>query len=281
MLPRSQSAAESNHISQAEPLLTMNEDQKSCRVDCNFAFRVECHDEGIDCYNRRLSNGDMVPRSTSPTQQPWLDMVDNHLSWDKTGTPFISFFRSWERVLRWREWRIKNQAGWYGRPAENVVVIAVWLGGMQNVYSAHRAATKLGYKKNSPDTRRSLGNYDGEVLVQGSILESEHRILALFHGNQRELESVQLEPMSTRNETVTVRVPYQSLVAPGELAEGANERLRLEVFKRMGVTRDDARYCMLVLALHGKELTARESDGRVVVEDTSSAERKCYSFLIV
>lgn len=259
----------------------MDEDQESCRIDCKFGFRVECHHGELDCYNQMLSDGDMIPRSPSPAQQPWLGMVDNHLSWNRAPTPFISFFTSYKRAMKWRDGRIKQQARDFKRPAENVVVIAVWLGGMQNVYSAYKAATLLNYTKDSNDNRRKPGYFVDEVLVQGSILESEHRILALFHGNLRGTQSVELKPEPNGTETVTVEVPYQSLVAPGELAEGANERLRSEVFERMGDVHDHSGYCMLVLALCGREFSLLESGGRIVVEDNSSVERKCYKFVVV
>jgi hypothetical protein len=48
------------------------------------------------------------------------ETLDIHLSWTPLSTPFISFFSSWARAVRWRKWLIEKNA-------RNVVIIAVWL----------------------------------------------------------------------------------------------------------------------------------------------------------
>lgn len=249
--------------------------QFACRVECDIAFRVEFQDGGAHYNNQTLALNGIERRGPFVFSGCWLDVVDDHLSWTLTNTPFMSLFRSWERALTWRAWGIKRY-----RP-ENVVVIAVCLRGMENVYCAHTAAKFLGYEEGSEDPRRKLENHEDEVLIQGIMPESELRILAMFHGNLPWTQSVELKPVSNDNETVTVRVPYHSLVAPGQLAdESANEWLRLEVFKRIDNV-NEFWFCMLVLALYGSEFIVRESEGRIVVEDISSTERRLYYFVTV
>lgn len=82
--------------------------------------------------------------------------ADAHLRWDMAQpSPFISFFSSYERVLRFRETLIMN------KQAFNIVIIAVWLRDEDELYDASALASYLGH--------RDLTNYKDEYLVYDSI----------------------------------------------------------------------------------------------------------------
>lgn len=82
--------------------------------------------------------------------------ADAHLRWDMAQpSPFISFFSSYERVLRFRDTLIMN------KQAFNIVIIAVWLRDEDEVYDASALARYCGHT--------DLTNYRDEYLVYDSI----------------------------------------------------------------------------------------------------------------
>lgn len=82
--------------------------------------------------------------------------ADAHLRWDMAQpSPFISFFSSYERVLRFRETLIMN------KQAFNIVIIAVWLRDEDELYDASEMAKYFKYKETA--------NYKDEYLVYDSI----------------------------------------------------------------------------------------------------------------
>ncbi len=60
--------------------------------------------------------------------------------------------------------------------AQDVVIIAVWLKDLPNVYSAYDVAHALQF------SGRQLGQDRDEILVCGGIFADSYRILALFRG---------------------------------------------------------------------------------------------------
>ncbi|KAJ2987847.1 hypothetical protein NUW58_g4286 [Xylaria curta] len=139
-------------------------------ADLGVGFRVE--GDGNNTF--RGSLGSMVSRD--PLRSVDINTFRDHFDWNcYTGGPFISFFGEWDRALGWRQMLIDN--GW-----QNIVVIAVWLGG-RHVWDAHSVARDLGCP--------NLQQHRNEYLLYGGIAADEYRILAMFHGDHK-LEPVKL-----------------------------------------------------------------------------------------
>ena len=112
-------------------------------------------------------------------RNPWRDLDDDafrdHLTWgSRRAGPLISFSTNWNSAMGRRKRFIEERA-------QNVVVIAVWLGGLE-VYDAYDIA---GYLRMDPEQHLD------EFLLHGTIPADSYRILAMFHGNL-ELEDVAL-----------------------------------------------------------------------------------------
>ena len=233
----------------------MNAEKDACRTKCDIAFRVECQDEWHNNYNLSYDAGNLIPRAQNAISQQWLQRhwlqaVDDHLSWTPTDTPFISFTTSWKSALRRRKWLIND------RGAEEVIVYAVSLKGMQNVYSAYEAASLCGYRENSEDRRRKLAYHQSEVLVEGSIPATENRILALFLGNEIAEENVSLR-LEPNVQPIVAKIPYGSLFVAGDASQ--TEQLKQEVLNNTG-TNDADTFRALVLALCGRPTTSGDLD---------------------
>lgn len=155
-------------------------------VAANIGFRVEFTEVRNRFYNESLDPaGGMYPRTGSVSHELWWDACHSHLSWDRQrATPFISMFRTWERVTRWRKHMLL-------KGARDAVIIAVWLKGKPGIYDAHDMAIQLGYD------RETVRNHEGELLLQGHIDSEEGRILAFFRGDSLSDDSnVRLSPLS-------------------------------------------------------------------------------------
>ncbi|KAF5018644.1 hypothetical protein F66182_9370 [Fusarium sp. NRRL 66182] len=206
--------------------------------EVGIGFRVECRDEASRLFNSRLSNkGDMLPRGRRMTGS-FEEATDAHLSWTRIDTPFISYFRTWERAMRFRR-RLLDRGG------KGIVVIAVWLKGLV-VYDAHSIATSLGYPSVLPSGmghRQRLEHHIDELLVKGGIRSWEYRILACFTGDSLEYESIMSppprRPFGYRFSSLVGRVPIGSLTGIHAPCENLMQELAAEVYSLAGV-RDEA-----------------------------------------
>lgn len=100
-------------------------------------FRVEVHDAGHRNENNsfRSDKGSMVARN------PWRGLDESafrdHLTWkSRRAGPLLSFSSSWERAMKRRETFIHQGA-------QDVIVIAVWLEGLE-MYDAYDHRSPLG-----------------------------------------------------------------------------------------------------------------------------------------
>ncbi|KAI1740246.1 hypothetical protein F4680DRAFT_448006 [Xylaria scruposa] len=140
------------------------------RTNPTLGFRVEFN--GNSTF--RGSPGSMIPRD--PERGLDYDAFRDHFDWScRSGGPFISFFGEWTRVMRWRRRMVELRK-------RNVVVIAVWLDGLE-VFDASGIARDLGCPE--------LSWYENEYLLHGGIHGEQHRILAKFRGDD-DLEPVTL-----------------------------------------------------------------------------------------
>ena len=104
------------------------------------------------------------------------DTFRDHLTWrSRCPGPFISFTTNWNSAMKRRKTFI-NQG------AQNIIVIAVWLEGLE-VYDAYDIARYL--RMGRPEQHLD------EFLLHGTISADSYRILAMFYGNL-ELENVAL-----------------------------------------------------------------------------------------
>lgn len=101
---------------------------------------------------------------------------DHHLSYSKDHlTPFLSFFSSWKRALKWyRAFRTEGR--------NEVSITALWAKDLGNVYDAEAVARALGFRDgDGANPRRMLRNHVGEFLVHGGVVDA-YRFLAVFRG---------------------------------------------------------------------------------------------------
>ncbi|PIG79218.1 hypothetical protein AARAC_011830 [Aspergillus arachidicola] len=197
----------------------------------SILFRAECSanisfDEGYLCSRRTVYQG-------APSRQDF----DDHLSWKRTPTRFLSFFSSWRRALNWRE-DLENQG------ELDVVVIAVWAKDLAGVYSAEEVACRLGYFDMGLDPRRRLRNHHKEYLVEGGIAADEYRILAKFEGGGPERNVIFASP------TYQISTTIPSEYFPGRRSNNALGDLEDEIYRHLGI-RDDMKRDELVKAITG------------------------------
>lgn len=133
----------------------------------SILFRAECSAntsfrEGYLCARRTIYGGAPL----------WQDFND-HLSWKRKPTRFLSFFSSWGRAMKRRE-DLENEGG------KDIVLIAVWAKNLAGVYSTEEVAHRLGYSDAGLNPRRRLRNHHDEYLVEGGIAADEYRILAFW-----------------------------------------------------------------------------------------------------
>ncbi|KAM9877596.1 hypothetical protein VDGL01_08332 [Verticillium dahliae] len=149
-----------------------------CRFPLQVGFRVEVHDAEHQSENNtfRRGEGSMVARD--PSRDLDDDAFRDHLTWgSRRAGPLISFTSNWNRAMERRKRFIEDKA-------QNIVVIAVWLEGLE-VYDAYDVARHLPMKR--PEQHLD------EFLLYGNICADSYRILAMFHG-VLEPENVTLSP---------------------------------------------------------------------------------------
>lgn len=145
-------------------------------VDALIGFRVECHDKSCRAASQHFINLSSIRSRGYISDDDFWQAAENHLSWKPVRTPFVSFFRSWERALKWREHLIE-------RKGKGIMIVAVWLKDLSGVYNAYNIAQCLidhQGPSSSSGLRRNLAYFRGELLVQGGIDYTEYRILACF-----------------------------------------------------------------------------------------------------
>ncbi|KAF5000175.1 hypothetical protein FGRMN_1989 [Fusarium graminum] len=216
-------------------------------IEALIGFRVECQDEGEWFSNRHLLNeGDLLPHGcvlTTSYREGFREAADSHLTWKKRyDSPFISFFRSWDKAMGWRKWMIKNGG-------KDIVIVAVWLGGL-TVYDAYAVARWLGYPPEpwqyDPE-RRCIRYHSDELLLLGGIRAEDYRVLACFYVNGLETERALLSPLNNGN----VLIPRNGLATFGNTNLTASERLAHEMYSLTGVW-DSTKLSRLIQAMCGQ-----------------------------
>ncbi|PYH52386.1 uncharacterized protein BO96DRAFT_437954 [Aspergillus niger CBS 101883] len=184
--------------------------------------------------NTNFREGYLCARRTIYEDPPSWQEFDNHLSWKRKYTRFLSF-GTWKRAMQ----RLKNLES---KGERNVVMIAVWVKGLAGVYSAEEAASGLGYSDTGRDRRRKLWHHRDEYLVEGGIAADEYRILAVFEGGGPEHEIVFECPL--------YRVPAMipSGFFPGRRSGNALQDIVDEIYSHSGVF-DDMKRDELVKAI--------------------------------
>ncbi|KAI1057404.1 hypothetical protein LB505_009021 [Fusarium chuoi] len=233
-------------------------------VDAPIGFRVECHDENGDFASQHSINLSSIRPRCYISDDGFWQAAEDHLSWKHIRTPFVSFFRSWERALNWRENLIE-------RGGRGIMIVAVWLKDLSGVYDAYNIAQRLVARQNpNSDSRlrRNLDNCRGELLVQGGIDYMEYRILACFEGDSLEIERRSISPLLKFPEhKLVVPIPRGTLPIYGNSNLSITHQLEYEMLSLTGV-RSDAKLCALVLALCDCEMEMKEENKKMTLKAT-------------
>lgn len=112
----------------------------------------------------------------------------------------------------------------------DIVVIAVWVKGLAGVYSAEEAASRLGYSDTG--LQRKICHHRDEYLVEGGIVDTEYRVLAIFEGGG--------PPRNIVFECSFYWIPatLPSGFFPGQRSHNALRGIEDEIYSHSGV-RDD------------------------------------------
>jgi hypothetical protein len=189
-------------------------------------FRTECHDRNSAAYNSTFWNHNIVSRS--PHIPLTREAFDNCLSWKKVNTPLIPFTRSWERAMRRRQ-RLLQDGN------KEIVIIAIWAKGLQNVYDASEVAKMLRCNNDG----RNRWNHDGEYLVHRGISADDYRLLAVFNGQKEQRLDLDMPGLTG---SITVPDGFMS-TAPG--ATG-NEKLQNTIYMYTGIRGESAQLWYLI-----------------------------------
>ena len=225
----------------------------STPVDEFIGFRVECQSATRGTATRHLlnNNGGICP-DVFPAMYNFWDKANDHLSWARVPSPFVSFFRTWERAMNWRENLITNRVG------RGIRIIAVWLKGLTRVYDAYEIALCLGYPSAEVGVRPRLENHKDELLVEGGIHGDDYRVLAIFNGNILGEEDIGLKPLAIDPER-----GYRATVPRGSLpGTTATESLRDKMHTLTGTSNDFKLY-LLVLEMGGFKYICTKGPGRI------------------
>lgn len=200
----------------------------SANAKPSVLFRAECSS------NTSLREGYLCARRTVYKGPPSWQNFDDHLSWNRKPTRFLSF-GTWKRAMQRRK-NLESEG------KRDVVLIAVWTKGLAGVYSAEEAASKLGYSDTGLDRRRTLWHHRDEYLIEGGIAADEYRILAVFEGGGPEHEIVFEYPL--------YRVPAMipSGFFPGRRSGNALQDIACEIYSHSGAF-DDMKRDELVKAI--------------------------------
>ncbi|KAF5635074.1 hypothetical protein F52700_5622 [Fusarium sp. NRRL 52700] len=233
-------------------------------VDALIGFRVECHDKTCDSASQHSINFNGIRPRCNVSDDYFWQAAEDHLLWKSVRTPFVSFFRSWERALIWRKHLIE-------REGKGIMIVAVWLKNLSGVYDAYNIAKRLIDRedpKSSSELQRNLGNYRGELLVRGGIDYTEYRILACFEGDSHEIERRSIPPLIKFPEReFTVYIPRGTLSAYGNSNLSITQQLEYEMLSLTGV-RSDAKLCALVLAMCDCEMEMKEGKKKMMIKAT-------------
>ncbi|KLO87024.1 uncharacterized protein LW93_12882 [Fusarium fujikuroi] len=217
-------------------------------VDALIGFRVECHDKNCDFASQHSINFSSIrPRCGISVIDFW-HAAEDHLSWKHIRTPFVSFFRSWERALNWRKRLIE-------RGGKGVMIVAVWLKDLSGVYDAYNIAQRLVVRQGPNSNSRGI-NY------------MEYRILACFKGDSLEIERRSISPLLKFPEReLVVSIPRGTLPIYGISNLSITHQLEYEMLSLTGV-RNDAKLCALVLAMCDCEMEMKEENKKMTIKAT-------------
>ncbi|KAJ5751477.1 uncharacterized protein N7511_008442 [Penicillium nucicola] len=190
-------------------------------------FRAECSS------NSTFREGYLCARSTTHADPPSWQDFDDHLSWKRQDTRFISF-GTWRRAMQRRK-QLENEN------KIDIIVIAVWAKGLAGVYSAEDAASRLEY---SDIGRNKLYPHHDEYLLEGGLAADEYRIVAVFEGGGRERDVIFECPFYRIRLTIPngFFLERRSNNALGDIED--------EIYRHSGV-RDDQKRDELVKAIAG------------------------------
>ena len=136
-------------------------------------FRVEEDRDEDDPDQDGLSS---VPDDVHPS----LEVIDLHLAWQPVTTPFTSFYSSWRKVMRRRQWLVDR-----GSPRLRIIIVESRNFGQ--VVVAREAALQLGYRNDDVDRRRQLRYFWDKYLVHGGVSRYKDAILASIPADGREV----------------------------------------------------------------------------------------------
>ncbi|KAI7771544.1 hypothetical protein LZL87_011747 [Fusarium oxysporum] len=233
-------------------------------VDALIGFRVECHDNNCGFANQHSINFSSIRHRWYISDDDFWQAADDHLSWKHIETPFVSLFRSWEGALYWRK-RLTERGG------RGIIIVAVWLKDLSGVYDAYNIAQRLLGRKDpnsSSRLRRNLDYFRGELLVQGGIDYMEYRILACFEGDSLEIERRSISPLIKFPErSLVVSIPRGTLPIYGNSNLSITQQLEYKMLSLTGV-RNDAKLCVLVLAMCEYEMEIKEENKNITIKAT-------------
>ncbi|KAJ6197806.1 hypothetical protein J3E72DRAFT_192606 [Bipolaris maydis] len=189
-------------------------------------FRTECHDRNSAAYNSTFRNFNIVSRG--PHILLTREAFDNCLSWKKVNTPLIPFTKSWKRAIRRRQ-RLLEDGN------KEIVIIAIWAKGLQNVYDASEVAKML---RCSNDGGNRC-NHDDEYLIHGGISADDYRLLAVFDGQKEQRLGLNLPGLIG---STTVPDGFIS-TAPGTTG---NEKLQNTIYMYTGIRGESAQLWYLI-----------------------------------
>ncbi|CRG91094.1 hypothetical protein PISL3812_08142 [Talaromyces islandicus] len=193
-------------------------------------FRAECSS------NTSFKEGYLCARKTIYGDPPSWQEFDDHLSWTRKPTRFLSF-GTWRRAMR-RQRHLESER------EKDIVVVAVWVKHLAGVYSAEEAASTLGYCDTGLDPTRKLCHHHDEYLVDGGIAADEYRILAVFEGGGPERNVIFTCPFYQISTTIP------NTFFPGRRSNNALEDIEDEIYSHSGV-RDNTKRDMLIKAISG------------------------------
>ncbi|KAF5614394.1 uncharacterized protein FSUBG_274 [Fusarium subglutinans] len=234
-------------------------------VDAVIGFRVECHDKncGFVVSQHSLNLSSIRPRCYISDDDFW-QAAECHLLWKRIRTPFVSFFRSWERALNWRKHLIE-------KGGRGIMIVAVWLKDLSGVYDAYNIAQRLlacQGPMSSNGLRRNLDKFRGELLVQGGIDYMGYRIMACFQGDNPEIERQSISPLLGFPEhKLTVDIPRGTLPVYGNSKLSIAQKLEYEMLSLTGV-RNDAKLCVLILAMCDCEMEMEAENKKMTIKAT-------------
>ncbi|KAF5970149.1 hypothetical protein FCOIX_10548 [Fusarium coicis] len=244
-------------------------------VDALIGFRVECHDKSCRAASQHFINLSSIRSRGYISDDDFWQAAENHLSWKPVRTPFVSFFRSWERALKWREHLIE-------RKGKGIMIVAVWLKDLSGVYDAYNIAQCLidhQGPSSSSGLRRNLDNFRGELLVQGGIDYTEYRILACFQGDNPEIERRPISPLLKGPErSLVVSIPRGTLQIYGKSNLSITQQLECEMLILTGV-RNDVKLCVLVLAMCDYEMEMKEENKKMTIKATECSGNYASKFV--